>query len=74
MQYYKKGTVKSGNVDYILQMLFDFSIIGNRPKNRSISFFRYINPEPDLTSMKTLLFIEDYSRPYKFYRGKYERK
>lgn len=45
MQYYKKGTVKNGNVDYILQMLFDFSIIGNRPKNRSISFFRYINPE-----------------------------
>lgn len=38
MQYYKKGTVKNGNVDYILQMLFDFSIIGNRPKNRSISF------------------------------------
>lgn len=45
MKYYKQGTVKNGNVDYVLQMLFDFSIIGNRPKNRSISFFRYINPE-----------------------------
>lgn len=45
MQYYKKGTLKNGNVDYILQMLFDFSVIGNRPKNRPISFFRYINPE-----------------------------
>lgn len=45
LQYYKKGTVKNGNVDYILQMLFDFSIIGNRPKNRTISFFRYNNSE-----------------------------
>lgn len=45
MEYYNKGTVKNGNVDHILQMLFDFSIIGNRPKNRSVSFFRYNNPE-----------------------------
>lgn len=45
LQYYKKGTVQNGNVDYILQMLFDFSIIGNRPKNRQLSFFRYNNPE-----------------------------
>ena len=45
IQYLKKGTVQNGNVDYVLQLLFDFSIIGNRPKNRTISFFRYINPE-----------------------------
>lgn len=45
MEYYRKGTISNGNVDYVLQTLFDFSIIGNRPKNRSISFFRYINPE-----------------------------
>lgn len=45
LQYYKKGTVQNENVDYILQLLFNFSIIGNRPKNKTISFFRYINPD-----------------------------
>lgn len=45
IQYYKKGTIKNGNVDYVLQLLFDFSVIGNRPKNRTNSFFRYTNPE-----------------------------
>ena len=45
IQYYKKGTIKNGNVDYVLQLLFNFSVIGNRPKNRTISFFRYTNPE-----------------------------
>lgn len=45
LEYYKKRTVTNGNVDHVLQLLFDFSIIGNRPKNRSISFFRYNNPE-----------------------------
>jgi ABC-type oligopeptide transport system ATPase subunit len=45
LSYYKKGTVKNRNVDYVLQMLFNFSIIGNKPKNRPISFFKYNNSE-----------------------------
>lgn len=45
MSYYEEGTVTNGNVDHVLQLLFDFSIIGNRPKKRQLSFFRYINPE-----------------------------
>ena len=45
LSYYKKGTVKEGNVDYVLQMLFNFSVIGNRPKNRAISFFKFNNTE-----------------------------
>ncbi|MBC9935064.1 P-loop ATPase, Sll1717 family [Chitinophaga qingshengii] len=43
--YYKNKTVTNGNVDYVLQMMFDFSVIGNRPKNRFVSFFKYSNPE-----------------------------
>lgn len=45
LSYYRKKTVTNGNVDHVLQLLFDFSIIGNRAKNRQISFFRYINRE-----------------------------
>lgn len=45
MQYYKRNTVKEGNIDKVLQLLFDFSVIGNQPNNRQISFFRYKNPE-----------------------------
>lgn len=45
LEYYKKGTVSNGNVDYVLQMLFDFSIIGNTPKRHNVQFFRYMNPE-----------------------------
>ena len=45
LEYYKKGTVSNGNVDYVLQMLFDFSIIGNTPKRQLVQFFRYMNPE-----------------------------
>ena len=45
LSYYKKGTVSNGNVDHVLQLLFDFSIIGNMPKKRQIYYFRYTNPE-----------------------------
>ena len=44
-EYYKKGTLTNGNVDYVLQMLFDFSVIGNTPKRQNVQFFRYMNPE-----------------------------
>lgn len=43
--YLSNGTIKESNIDFVLQTLFNFSIIGNRPKNRSISFFRYKNKE-----------------------------
>lgn len=43
--YLKKGTIQEQNVDFVLQTLFNFSVIGNRPKNRDISFFKYENKE-----------------------------
>lgn len=43
--YLKKGTIKEQNIDFVLQTLFNFSIIGNRPKNRDVSFFKYENKE-----------------------------
>ncbi|WP_294224804.1 hypothetical protein [uncultured Chryseobacterium sp.] len=43
--YLEKETIKESNIDFVLQTLFNFSIIGNRPKNREVSFFRYENKE-----------------------------
>lgn len=43
--YLEKGTVTEKNIDFVLHTLFNFSVIGNRPKNRDISFFRYENKE-----------------------------
>ena len=43
--YLGKGTISEQNTDFVLQTLFNFSVIGNRPKNRAVSFFRYENKE-----------------------------
>jgi len=43
--YLKAGTVKETNVDFVLQTLFNFNVIGNQPKNRPNQFFRYKNKE-----------------------------
>ena len=44
-KYLDEGTIKEKNIDFVLQTLFDFSVIGNRPKNRDVSFFKYENKE-----------------------------
>jgi ABC-type oligopeptide transport system ATPase subunit len=41
LNYYRKKSVNQKNVDFVLQMLFNFSIIGNKPKRRNIFFFKY---------------------------------
>lgn len=43
--YLESGTIKESNVDYVLQTLFNFSVIGNQPKQKLIQFFRYKNKE-----------------------------
>ena len=44
-EYLNKGTIKESNIDFVLQTLFNFSVIGNKPKKRDLSFFRYENKE-----------------------------
>jgi hypothetical protein len=39
------GTIKETNVDFVMQTLFNFSVIGNQPKQRHNTFFRYKNKE-----------------------------
>ena len=43
--YLQKGTINEKNVDFVLQTLFNFSIIGNRPNQHLVSFFKYENKE-----------------------------
>jgi len=43
--YLKNGTIKETNVDYVMQTLFNFSVIGNQPKQKHIQYFRYKNKE-----------------------------
>jgi ABC-type dipeptide/oligopeptide/nickel transport system ATPase component len=45
MYFYDKKTVKEANIDFVLETLFNFSVIGNTPKNRPMGFFRYKNSE-----------------------------
>lgn len=44
-EYVQAGTIKERNVDYVLQTLFNFSVIGNQPKQRNNQFFHYKNRE-----------------------------
>lgn len=44
-KYVQSGTIKETNVDFVMQTLFNFSVIGNQPKQRQNQFFRYKNKE-----------------------------
>lgn len=43
--YLERGTIKEKNVDYVLQTLYDFSVLGNQPKQKTTQIFRYLNRE-----------------------------
>lgn len=41
----EKGEMEGRNIEFILRILFHFSVIGNQPKQKNIQVFRYENPE-----------------------------
>lgn len=44
LEYLEKGTIKEKNTEFVLQTLFNFSVIGNAAKKRKgIFFYRYKN-------------------------------
>lgn len=53
--YQQAGTIKEKNVDYVLQTLYDFSVIGNQPKQKSAQIFRYLNREARLNFKENLV-------------------
>lgn len=52
--YVDRGDLKEKNSDYVLQVLFDFSIIGNLPKI-NYPVFRYKNKEAKLNKKEKLI-------------------
>lgn len=43
-KYLKAGTIKEKNIDFVLDTLFNFSVIGNQHKTRhDINFFKYLH-------------------------------
>jgi len=44
----KNGSISTKDPDLALKILFHFSVIGNQPKQKNISFFRYSNKEARL--------------------------
>ncbi len=46
-EYLKANTISETNINFVLQTLFDFSVIGNQMKNHR-SIFRYMNKEARL--------------------------
>jgi hypothetical protein len=53
--YLRNGTIAEKDVNYVLQNLYDFSVIGNQPRNRKIwPVFRYKNREARLNLTEKL--------------------
>ncbi len=53
--YLTSGTIQESNINFVLQNLFDFSVIGNQPRNTKIQpVFRYKNREARLNLSEPL--------------------
>ncbi len=49
------GLIKTKDFQFVLQMLFHFSLIGNQPKQRSHQVFRYKNKEARLNMKENII-------------------
>jgi len=51
----KQGLIKTKDFQFVLQMLFHFSLIGNQPKQMSHQVFRYKNKEARLNMKENII-------------------
>lgn len=51
----KNGIIQNKDADFILNVLFNFSVIGNQPKQKNTHVFRYITPEANLNRKEPLV-------------------
>ena len=51
----KTGDIQTKNADFILSILFNFSVIGNQPKQKNTHVFRYITPEANFNRKEPLV-------------------
>jgi hypothetical protein len=49
------GAVKTPDADFVLHILFHFSIIGNRPKQKLLEFFKFSNKEARFNSKEDII-------------------
>ena len=49
------GLIKTKDFQFVLQVLFHFSVLGNQPKQRSHQVFRYKNKEARLNMKENLI-------------------
>ena len=53
--YLDAGTIKEKNIEYVLQTLYDFSVLGNQPKQKNNQIFRYLNREARINFREQLV-------------------
>ncbi|WP_457792606.1 P-loop ATPase, Sll1717 family [Pseudomonas syringae] len=51
----KTGEIQTKNADFILSILFNFSVVGNQPKQKNTHVFRYITPEANFNRKEPLV-------------------
>ena len=51
----KNGILETKNQDFVLQVLFHFSVIGNQPKQKNATVFRYENKEARLNFKEPII-------------------
>lgn len=51
----KSGDIQDRNADFILSILFNFSVIGNQPKQKNTHVFRYVTPEANFNRKEPLV-------------------
>ena len=57
--------LKSNDPEFVLRVLFHFSVIGNVPKQKLVQFFRFSNKELDLMLTRLLRFTGDFSNRFR---------
>ena len=54
-QRHKQGIVQIPDPDFVLRVLFHFSVIGNQPKQKSARVFHYLNREARLNPNELII-------------------
>ena len=55
LQKLKAGGITTSDPDFVAQALFHFSIIGNRPRQKTVEVFKFINKEARLNPRELII-------------------
>ena len=51
----RTGVLRTNDPDFVLQILFHFSVIGNRPQQKLLEFFKFSNKEARFNSKENII-------------------